>query len=372
MILNEVTILNYKNIGEARLEFSPKLNCLIGNNGQGKTNVLDAIYYLSMCRSHTPSLDNSAVIRHGEPYMMLQGHYTRRDTPEDISIALQRGKRKVVRRGGKEYQRLSQHIGLLPVVMVSPLDIDLIRGGGEDRRRLMDIIISLNDKEYLEALNRYTRAVEQRNAMIKREMRDPLLYASVEQTMDEAGTLVHERRRQWLQLFQPIFMQYYQAVAGSGEEVRLQYRSHLNDAPLRDLLEQTRERDHIIGYTTRGVHRDDLEMLLDGYPMRRTGSQGQCKTYTIALRLAQFDFIKQYNATVPVLLLDDIFDRLDAQRVERIVDVVSSDRFGQIFITDTNRAHLDEIVARHGGDHRVMQVSGGEVTLVMAKGGVAS
>ena len=199
MTLNTATILNFKNIAEARLEFSPKLNCLIGNNGQGKTNVLDAVYYLSMCRSFASTADNSAVIRHGEPYMMLQGSYTRQDTPLEVSIALQRGKRKVVRRDGKEYQRLSQHIGLLPVVMVSPMDWDLVRGSGEERRRFMDLIISQNDSEYLEALIRYNKAVEQRNAMIKKEMRDPLLYETVEMEMARNAALLHQRRSQWVE-----------------------------------------------------------------------------------------------------------------------------------------------------------------------------
>ena len=370
MTLNTATIVNYKNIGEARLEFSPKLNCLIGNNGQGKTNVLDAIYYLSMCRSFASTGDNSAVIRHGEPYMMLQGNYTRLDTPLDISIALQQGKRKVVRRDGKEYQRLSQHIGLLPVVMVSPMDWDLVRGSGEERRRFMDLIISQNDSEYLDALIRYNKAVEQRNAMIKKEMRDPLLYETVEQVMAQQAKLVHERRQQWVEQFLPIFMHYYNAVAGDGETVSLHYKSHLNDGSMLEHLAATRERDLIIGHTTRGIHRDDIELMLDGYPMRRTGSQGQCKTYTIALRFAQFDFLKANNPTVPILLLDDIFDKLDASRVERIVDVVSSDRFGQIFITDTNRTHLDEIVARHGGGHCLMHVENGAVTVL--KGGELS
>ena len=367
MTLNTATIVNYKNIGEARLEFSPKLNCLIGNNGQGKTNVLDAIYYMSMCRSYAATSDNSAVIRHGEPYMMLQGSYTRCETPLEISVALQRGKRKVVRRDGKEYQRLSQHIGLLPVVMVSPMDWDLVRGSGEERRRFMDLIISQNDSEYLDALIRYNKAVEQRNAMIKREMRDPLLYETVEAEMARHAALLHERRQRWTEQFLPIFMHYYNAVAGEGETVTLAYKSHLNDGTMQEHLAATRERDFILGYTTRGVHRDDLELLLDGFAMRRTGSQGQCKTYTIALRLAQFDFLKDNNPAVPILLLDDIFDKLDASRVERIVDVVSSDRFGQIFITDTNRTHLDEIVARHGGGHCLMHVEDGAVT--MLKGG---
>jgi len=367
MTLNTATILNYKNIAEARLEFSPKLNCLIGNNGQGKTNVLDAIFYLSMCRSYASTGDNSAVIRHGEPYMMLQGHYTRQDAPIEISVALQRGKRKVVRRDGKEYQRLSQHIGLLPVVMVSPMDWDLVRGSGEERRRFMDLIISQNDSEYLDALIRYNKAVEQRNAMIKKEMRDPLLYETVEQAMAQHAALIHQRRDQWTQQFLPIFMHYYNAVAGKGETVSMHYKSHLNDGNMLDHLNATRERDLILGYTSRGIHRDDLELMLDDYPMRRTGSQGQCKTYTIALRFAQFDFLKQGNPSVPILLLDDIFDKLDASRGERIVEVGSSDRFGQIFITDTNRTHLDEIVARHSGGHCLMHVQDGNVSLL--KGG---
>ena len=367
MTLNKATIVNYKNIAEARLEFSPKLNCLIGNNGQGKTNVLDAIYYMSMCRPFAAASDNSAVIRHGESYMMLQGSYTRTDTPLEISIALQRGTRKVVRRDGKEYQRLSQHIGLLPVVMVSPMDWDLVRGTGEQRRRFMDLIIAQNDSEYLEALIRYNKAVEQRNAMIKKEMRDPLLYETVEAEMSRHATLLHQRRRQWVEEFLPIFMHYYNAVAGDEETVCLQYKSHLNEGTMAEHLAATRERDLIVGYTTRGIHRDDLELMLDGYNMRHTGSQGQCKTYTIALRFAQFDFLKANSPAIPILLLDDIFDRLDANRVERIVDVVSCNRFGQIFITDTNRTHLDEIVARHGGGHCLMHVEGGAVS--MLKGG---
>ena len=367
MTLDTITILNYKNIAEARLEFSPKLNCLIGNNGQGKTNVLDAIYYLSLCRSFASTGENSAVIRHGEPYMMLQGGYTRCETPMEISVALQRGKRKVVRRDGKEYQRLSQHIGLLPVVMVSPMDWDLVRGSGEERRRFMDLIISQNDSEYLEALIRYNKAVEQRNAMIKKEMHDPLLYETVETEMARHASLLHQRRKQWLEQFLPIFMLYYTAVAGEGETVRLDYKSHLNDGNMLEHLAATRERDLILGYTTRGIHRDDLELMLDGHSMRQTGSQGQCKTYTIALRFAQFDFLKANNPAVPILLLDDIFDKLDANRVERIIDVVSSDRFGQIFITDTNRTHLDEIITRHGGGHCLMNVEDGAVTVM--KGG---
>ncbi len=360
MILDSISIVNYKNIAEARLEFSPNVNCLIGDNGMGKTNILDAVYYLSFCKSYMNQSDSS-VIRHGETYMMLQGKYTRREVEEDITLSLQRGKRKVVRRSGKEYQRLSQHIGLLPLVMVSPMDWDLIRGAGEERRRFMDQIISQGDKEYLDALIRYSKAVEQRNYMIKQGFSDPLLYETVEAVMCETACRVHASRKAWVEQFTPTFMRYYEAVAGEGEDVELQYESHLNTMTMQEALSATRERDMLLGYTTRGVHRDDLELLLSGHSMRRTGSQGQCKTYTIALRMAQYDSLRESSPTTPILLLDDIFDKLDAHRVERIVDVVSSDRFGQIFITDTNRTHLDEIMQRIHGDHSMFTVSDGSV-----------
>lgn len=361
MILNTLTILNFKNVAEARLEFSPNVNCLIGDNGMGKTNVLDAIYYLSFCKSYVNQGDSS-VIKHDEQYMMLQGQYTRRGGDEDVTLSLQRGKRKVVRRGGKEYQRLSQHIGLLPLVMVSPMDWDLIRGAGEERRRFMDQIISQSDKEYLDALIRYGKAVEQRNSMIKQRFTDPILYETVDYVMCDTAQRIHAARKAWIEQFTPIFMHYYNAVAGEGEQVNLVYDSILNDATMSDVLAANRERDMVLGYTGRGVHRDDLQLMLGDYNMRRTGSQGQCKTYTIALRMAQYDFLRETSTTTPVLLLDDIFDKLDAHRVERIVDVVSSDRFGQIFITDTNRTHIDEIMQRMQGDHRMFIVKDGEIT----------
>ena len=367
MKLQHLNILNYKNVAEANLDFAPGVNCLIGNNGMGKTNILDAIYYLSFCRSYTAQTDQS-VIRHDESFMMLQGTYDRREAEEQVTVSLQRGKRKVVRRNGKEYQRLSQHIGLLPVVMISPIDQDLIRGTGEERRRLMDQIISQGDKEYLDALIRYGKAVEQRNSMIRQEMRDPLLYETVEAVIGQTAAIVHQRRAEFVERFTPIFMRYYGDIAGDQETVGLAYQSQLTGTSMHDLLAANRDRDMAIGYTTRGVHRDDMELLLGDYPMRRTGSQGQCKTYTLALRLAQFDFLKSSMPVTPILLLDDIFDKLDAHRVERIVGVVSSDRFGQIFITDTNRTHLDHIIQRMAGDHRMFIVTDGRCQPV-EKGG---
>lgn len=359
MILNSISILNFKNIEEASLNFSPKVNCFIGNNGMGKTNVLDAVYYLSFSKSYTNQPDN-LVLHHGSDFLMLKGMYERRGEPEEITLSLQRGKRKVLKRNGKEYKKMSMHIGLLPVVMVSPMDWELIRGASEERRRLMDMIISQSNPEYLMSLIRYGKAVENRNAMIRKGYRDVILFESIETQMCADARYIHECRQQWVDDFSPIFLKYYRAISGSAETVRLLYKSHLNDSSMHDLLSSNRERDMIIGYTTRGVHRDDIELLLGEYSMRKTGSQGQCKTYTIALRLAQYDFLKQVSGITPILLLDDIFDKLDTSRVENIVNMVSNgDNFGQIFITDTNRTHLDEIVRHSGSDYRIFTVENG-------------
>jgi len=368
MILQQLSILNYKNIAEAQLKFSPKVNCLIGNNGMGKTNVLDAIYYLSYCKSFTSNNDHSAAINHDANFLMLQGHYKRKGNDEDIALSVQRGKRKTVKRNGKDYKRLSEHIGLLPLVMISPLDWDLIRGGGDERRRLMDQIISQGNKLYLDALIRYNKALEQRNSMIKNDYRDPLLYESVEQVMASTASLLHNERRQWLDEFTPIFMRYYYAIAGDNEKVRLSYKSHLTELDMQQLLNANRDRDMIMGYTTRGVHRDDIDLWLGSHSMRKTGSQGQCKTYTIALRLAQFEFLKKYTGTTPILLLDDIFDKLDESRVVSIINVVSNSQdFGQIFITDTNRTHLDEIISMMSGNYSMMMVDNGRITTIASQ-----
>ena len=362
MILKGISILNYKNIAEANMAFSPKINCFTGNNGQGKTNILDAIYYMSFCKSSVSRGGDAAVVNHDAEMMLLQGRYERRGEEENISVGIQRGKRKVVKRNGKEYQLLSRHIGLLPIVMISPLEGDLIRGAGEERRRLMNLIISQGDREYLDALIRYGKALESRNAMLKRGFRDPLLFETVEEQMCAAAGYIHGVRRRWIEEFSPIFLSYYRSIAGGVETVSLEYRSHLNEMPMRDSLAATRERDAILGFTSHGVHRDDIELMLGDYAMRKIGSQGQCKTYTIALRLAQFDFLTQTCGITPILLLDDIFDKLDAHRVENIIAVVSGAtgaRFGQIFITDTNRTHLDDIIRGVGSDYRIFSVAGG-------------
>lgn len=362
MILKQIKICNFKNIGEARLEFSPKVNGLLGNNGMGKSNLLDAIYYLSFCKSFSGMTD-SMLMRRGEDFMMVQGDYIRRGLDEEVSIGLNKGRRKSLRRQGKEYQRLSSHIGAFPLVMSSPEDIELIRGASDCRRRLMDMVISQSDHVYLDELIRYGRSLEQRNKLLRDGVVDHNLYLAVEMAMDRAATYIHSVRARWVERLTDIFQSYYEAVAGSGEKVSLAYDSSLNSpgSSMTSLLGGARRHDELLRHTSVGPHRDDIEMLIDGMPMRRAASQGQCKTYSIALRLAQYDFLRStLEGMKPILLLDDIFDKLDASRVERIMEVVTRPEFGQIFVTDTNRTHLDEIMSHTAGDYALWHVSDGK------------
>jgi DNA replication and repair protein RecF len=364
MILKEIHITNFKNIADASLEFSPKVNALLGNNGMGKSNLLDAIYFLSFCKSFSGMTD-AQVIRRGETFAMVRATYLRHGIDEQLTLGITPGKRKSLKRQGKEYQRLSTHIGAFPLVMSSPQDVDIIRGSSDERRRLMDMVISQTDPMYLDALIRYGRALDQRNRMLRDGVADSSLFAAVEMQMDMAATTIHAARTTWVERLTAIFSRYYTAIAGeNAEAVALRYDSSLNapGATLTSLLDAARQRDEILRHTTVGPHRDDLEMLIDDMPMRRAASQGQCKTYAIALRLAQYEFLHENIGMRPLLLLDDIFDKLDATRVERIMELVAGNGFGQIFITDTNRTHLDEIMRRTGSDYSLWHVDAGTFT----------
>ena len=364
MILRRIKICNFKNIGNADLCFSPKVNGLLGNNGMGKSNLLDAIYYLSFCKSFSGMTD-SMLMKREEDFMMVQGSYLRRGLDEEVSIGLSKGRRKTLRRQGKEYQRLSAHIGAFPLVMSSPEDIELIKGASDSRRRLMDMVISQSDHVYLDELIRYGKALEQRNKLLRDGVVDHNLYLAVEIPMERAASYIHKARAAWITRLTDIFRTFYEAIAGSGEQVSLAFDSSLNapGASMSALLDGARRHDEIIRHTSVGPHRDDIEMLIDGMPMRRAASQGQCKTYSIALRLAQYEFLRStLDGLKPILLLDDIFDKLDATRVEKIMSVVTSPGFGQIFVTDTNRTHLDEIMAHTAGEYALWNVTGGEFT----------
>lgn len=295
---------------------------------------------------------------------MIQGFYeTDHGEPEEVYCGLKRKQKKQFKRNKKEYSRLSDHIGLIPLVMVSPADSILIGGGSEERRRFMDVVISQFDREYLDALIRYNKALQQRNTLLKADMEpDDELMLVWEEMMAAAGAVVYRKRKEFIDEFIPVFQSYYSYISQDREQVSLSYESHLEQADLLTLLKENRQRDRIMGYSLKGVHKDDLIMKLGEFPIKREGSQGQNKTYLIALKLAQFDFLKRTGSqTTPLVLLDDIFDKLDALRVEQIVKLVSGDNFGQIFITDTNREHLDKILHKLDGDYAVFEVESGTV-----------
>lgn len=364
MILRRLNIVNFKNIASAVLEFSPKVNCFLGNNGMGKSNLLDAIYYLSFCKSFSGMTDRM-LMKKGEDFAFLQADYLRKDIEEDLHMGMAKGKRKVLKRRGKEYERLSAHIGVFPLVLSSPQDIDLIRGTGEERRRFMDMVISQSDAVYLDSLIRYNKSLEQRNKLLRDRVNDYNLYLSIELMMEQAAEYIMKKRRQWVDSLTAIFNRYYQAIAGEGECVTLKYECSIPDGEsFNDALNHARSRDQIIGHTTIGPHRDDMEMMIDDMPLRRVGSQGQCKTYIVALRLSQYDFLRDTTGMLPLLLLDDIFDKLDSTRVERIMKLVTGEGFGQIFVTDTNRTHLDEIMSHTQGEYKMWHVNSGDFTLV--------
>ena len=366
MILENISIINYKNIKGVNLDLSPKINCLIGHNGVGKTNFLDAIYYLSFCRSANNPID-SQIIMHDENFFMLEGNYrTEQGDIENIYCGMKRGTKKHFKRNKKEYKRLSQHIGLVPLIYVSPSDSSLIEGGSEERRRLMDVVISQYDHSYIELLSNYNKALQQRNALLKMEEEpDSSLLDIWEQEMARNGELLFQKRLAFVDELVPVFQQIYQQISGQREIVSLRYISHCQRGPLLDVIQRDRFKDRAVGYSLHGVHRDDLEMLIGDFQMKREGSQGQNKTFVLALKLAQFDFLcRTSSTTTPLLLLDDIFDKLDAQRVESIVQLVSGDNFGQIFITDTNRDHLDKILSKSDGEYKIFTVEGGDIELM--------
>lgn len=365
MTLNAIDIVNFKNIAQASLRFSAGVNCLLGMNGMGKSNLLEAIHLLSTARGMTPAPENM-LIRHGESSMLVKGEWQTDDGITDtIACGFIRGKGKTLKVNGKEYHRISKHLGRYPVVCVTPQDYRLIADGAEERRRLMDMGISQGDATYLAQLIRYNKALESRNKMLRAGIRDKLLYESIENAMCEAAAVISKARQQWIELLKEPLARYYSHIAEEKESAEIAYRSALADKSMAELLETSREKDQLLGYTGSGIQRDDIEMTLNGYSIRRTGSQGQTKTFTIALRLAMADHLRHIRHLTPLLLLDDIFDKLDSSRVTRIVELVGADKaFGQIFISDTNREHLDEILNAIGGERTLFNVDNGQFTII--------
>lgn len=361
MDLRHIEIVNFKNIRDAKLDFCSGVNCLLGKNGMGKSNLLEAVYLLSMSRPMT-SIPESALVTHGQDMLMVKGVYSMDiDVTEEVSCGIVKGKGKTLRRNGKEYDRISDHIGRFPVVTVTPADSELVTGSAEIRRRLMDMVISQADRAYLSLLIRYNKSLESRNRMLRAGLSDALLYEAIETQMSDCAVAIHEARKRWVDEIREPFARYYSRISGDAEKASISYKSVLNTQTPAEIFNEDRQKDLVLGYTSRGIHRDDLQTGLGDYSMRRLGSQGQVKSYTVALRLAIFDYLKERSGITPLLLLDDIFDKLDSERVGRIMELVSSgDGFGQIFITDTNREHLDETVAPLKGESCLFEVNDGE------------
>jgi len=359
-MLKSLNILNYRNIREASLEFSPKLNCFVGLNGQGKTNVLDAIYLLSFTKSAYTSQD-SLNITHGEEMAMVQGVYDE----FTISCGLRRGVKKQFRKDKKDYPRLLDHIGLIPLVMVSPADHQLIEEGSDERRRFMDVVIGQRNRKYLDSLTQYNALLKQRNALLKQYADAPTppndLLEVLEWQMVEPAEYIFKARTEFFKEFEPYFQEVYKVISNQPTEVsHLRYISQLQDRDLREAYVRTRQRDLILGWTSQGIHKDDLDMRLGDYPLKQVGSQGQQRTFVLAMKLAQALYLADTTGEAPILLLDDIFDRLDSERVERIVAMVQGEQFGQIFITDTDRQHLTDIL-KPNENAKIFHVENGRI-----------
>ena len=365
MFLERISILNFKNIPEAELEFSANVNCLVGDNGTGKTNLVDAVWYLARSKSAVGLTDGQS-IRHGEDFFMLDGRYSLGggERREAVVCSFRRGGGKVIKRNGKEYDRVTEHIGLLPIVMVSPGDTALIHESGEERRRFLNSFLSQTDREYLTAMVKYNRLLQERNRLLKT---GPLtgfdeILEVLDMQLEQTGTLVYRKRAEMVGRLAPKVAEYYAVLSSDREEVEVSYRSELAEAPFGELLAASRERDQICGFTNCGVHRDDMKLEIMGFPIRKYGSQGQQKSMLLALKLAQFDIIRELRGVKPILLLDDVFDKLDMARVEQLSGMVSSDRFGQIFITDSNKVRLEGILAKMTENYKLFGVGGGTFT----------
>ena len=349
MFLNRLILRDFKNIGQADVVFSPKVNCICGSNGAGKTNLLDAVYYLSMTKSYFSSSDQY-VYAYGSEEATLCGYYQMDGgTEEKVAASVRRGGEKTFKRGAKAYARFSEHIGLLPVVMVSPMDSALVNDAGEERRKYLNFILSQIDRAYLQHIQAYNQLLLQRNKLLKSDQASQLLLETLTERMAPHAAYVHAARRDLCDRLRPMIQSFYEKLSQGKEAVDLDYRSDLDDSPLEELFAREAEKERVLRYTTAGIQRDDLLFRLDGHPLRRCGSQGQQKSFLLAMKLAQFRFVKDIYGQTPILLLDDVFDKLDMQRVEDLLALVSTLDFGQIFLTDSNKVRLDKVASRIDG-----------------------
>ncbi|HSP40534.1 MAG TPA: DNA replication/repair protein RecF [Gillisia sp.] len=359
MFLKSISLINYKNFDSADFEFDPKINCLVGPNGVGKTNILDSIYHLSFGKSYFNPI-TSQNINHEGDFFVIDGNFEKNEREEHILVSAKRGQKKVIKRNNKPYEKFSEHIGFIPAVMISPGDRDLILEGSETRRKFIDGVISQSDQDYLNTLILYNKVVAQRNALLKffaansKFDRDTLeIYNS---QLNDYGSIIFNKRSKFLEDFIPIFNIRYAEITNAKENVSIEYQSRLRENSLAILLEENLQKDMMLQYTSVGIHKDDLNFEIAGHPIKKFGSQGQQKSFLIALKLAQFDFIKKINRANPILLLDDIFDKLDEQRVAHIVALVAGNELGQIFISDTHADRTEKVVKESKQSYKIFKL----------------
>ncbi len=347
MYLKNISLFNYKNFSDANFEFDNKINCFVGKNGIGKTNVLDAIYHLSYGKSYFNPLAVQN-IKHGEEFFVVDGEFEKNNRTEQIVCSLKKGQKKILKRNGKQYEKFSDHIGFIPLVIISPADRDLIVEGSETRRKFIDSVISQLDSHYLQQLIQYQKILNQRNALLKyfalNHVFENDTLSIYNEQLNGLGQMIFEKRKQFLADFIPIFNVHHQAITGSEETVQLVYESQLFEKNLLTLLQENINKDRALQYSSVGIHKDDLSFEIDNYPIKKFGSQGQQKSFLIALKLAQFEFVKKQSGENPILLFDDIFDKLDETRVGKIVEMVNNDTFGQLFISDTHPERTETII----------------------------
>ncbi len=346
MHISRLNIVNFRNHTEAEFHLENGVNCFIGNNGSGKTNVLDAVYYLSMCRSYLNPIDKQN-IRFNEQFFVLQADWWKEEKINNLYCGVKLGGKKVFKRNKKEYDRLADHIGHFPVVMISPYDADLISEGSDVRRRWLDGIIAQFDRPFLEDLQRYNKVLDQRNALLKHQYENGFFDRESIEIWDAQlilyGNSIYAKRKSFTEYFIPIFQKYYTFISRGEEQVSLNYESQLLSTPFFDLLASAYSRDSRVQYTTVGTHKDDISFLINEMPIKKYGSQGQQKSFLIALRLAQFECLKEYLKLTPILLLDDVFDKLDNLRVEQLMELVSKNTFQQVLVTDTDEHRVRKI-----------------------------
>ena len=385
MYLKKTIISNFKNIQEAEMTCSSKINFITGINGSGKTNLLDAIYYLSMTKSYFANTDSYS-IKHGESFFAVTGEYEairereeakteeegsgkmecldgQENAYDRITVSMAKNGEKIAKRNMKNYSRLSDHIGTIPIVMISPYDTALINESGEERRRFLNSILSQIDREYLRKVQSYNTLLAQRNRLLKSP--DAWMNTDLLDTFSERlsinASYIYEKRKRFAADLLPVVSRYYKRLSGGMESVGIKYRSDLENGKLAELHKKCRDRDIMLKYTSVGVHRDDMVFAMGEHPIKNYGSQGQQKSFLVSLKLAQFEIMKRMHGKRPILLLDDVFDKLDIHRVESLLDIVSSDSFGQIFITDGNKVRAEKVLDKIGAESCVYEMRSGRI-----------